>query len=193
MSEQLDSTVIEQGTMHGSMALASYATLTNAMTEKQVVAALINADMPEDQAKAFASQYTVVDQFNSSLGGSMTVFQDANGTKYLSVRGTNDWRDWLNDAAYAITGFNAQLGSLKDKVNDWLADGTLPSQFTVDGHSAGGFTALALLQSFPGNITKAYVYNSPGTGGIWGNIADALGICVSEAKVISFGTTGGII
>jgi len=82
--------------------------------------------------------------------------------------------------------------SSKTKVQEWISEGVLTPHFEVDGHSAGGFTAIALTQLFPNNITQAYVYNSPGTGGIWGDFADMLGLSVPDPKVTSFGTADGI-
>jgi len=35
--------------------------------------------MTEAQAQAFKDNYTVVEQFNGVMGGSMTVFEDADG------------------------------------------------------------------------------------------------------------------
>ncbi|MDZ7805098.1 hypothetical protein [Thiohalophilus sp.] len=48
----------------------------------------------------------------------------------------------------------------------WLADGILTSGFTVAGHSLGGFLAGALLVDYPTEIEHAYLYNTPGIGGL---------------------------
>ena len=56
--------------------------------------ALERGGMSAEQAKAFANQYTVVDQFTDGgifgSGFSGTLFQDASGKKYLAIRGTEN-------------------------------------------------------------------------------------------------------
>ncbi|MFA7062047.1 MAG: hypothetical protein WC156_14665, partial [Pedobacter sp.] len=190
---QLTDNIITNGAVHSELALAAYATLSPGMPKAVILKNLQNADMTEAQATAFTDKYTVVAQFDGDRGGSLTVFEDnVSHERILSVRGTNDPLDWVNNGIYTVTGYNAQLNELSDQVQAWIAQGILPQQFEVDGHSAGGFTAIALTQLFPNNITQAYVYNSPGTGGIWGNIAQALGFSTPDSKVTSFGTAGGI-
>ena len=50
---------------------------------------LIDGGMSEVQAKAFANQYTVVDQYTDPVSGfSCAVFQNTPGQQYLAIRGT---------------------------------------------------------------------------------------------------------
>jgi Ca2+-binding RTX toxin-like protein len=167
--------------------LAAYANLSPGEASQ---VALIQAGMATTQAQRFSSQWRVVDQhnhtqvfptyddggnitgyFTSSNGLSATVFEDAllPGVRHLAIRGTNDLADLVTDlvdiAAFGTPERQAQYASLKTKVRQWINDGTLPSSFTVTGHSLGGFLAGALLVDFPGNVEHAYLYNAPGIGG----------------------------
>ena len=45
--------------------------------------------------------------------------------------------------------------------------------FTVSGHSLGGYLAAAVKQNYT-QMTEAYLFNAPGVGGLLGNLADAL-------------------
>jgi Ca2+-binding RTX toxin-like protein len=171
------------------LALAAYANLTPGVPR---VDALIDEGrgMSFEQATRFSTQWTVAAQYNhselipvldefnqptgeyttTSNGLSVTVFQDNAGTKYLAIRGTDDLYDLATDlvsvAILGSTRFQAQYQSLKLKVQEWIGNGTLPAQFTVTGHSLGGFLATGLASEFSANVSHAYLYNSPGIGGI---------------------------
>jgi len=158
------------------LALASYSQLAANISETQYLSALRDSGrgMSAKQAEAFSSTYTVLTQYNTSNGLSATVFADAVGNKYLAIRGTEDGYDLATDAIdIAILGTNkyqSQYASLKAKVTEWIGNGTLSSSFTVTGHSLGGFLATGLAADFPSNVTHAYLYNSPGLGGIIGSV-----------------------
>jgi pimeloyl-ACP methyl ester carboxylesterase len=159
------------------------------------------------QAQQFAGSvtgYTVVTQYNTSNGLSATVFADAGGNKYLAIRGTEDGYDLATDAIdIAILGTNkyqSQYASLKAKVTEWIGNGTLSSSFTVTGHSLGGFLATGIAADFAGNVSHAYLHNSPGVGGILGSVLpfdavrSALGIgttTLDPAKISNIKASAG--
>jgi len=72
------SDIITSGALHSELALAAYAT-NLVKGEAPDVEKLKKAGMTEAQAQAFKDNYTVVEQFNGVMGGSMTVFEDADG------------------------------------------------------------------------------------------------------------------
>ena len=163
------------------LALAAYANLFPGMSAKDYTDALIDdgKGMSAAQAERFASTYTVVDQFTDPLSGlSATVFQQG-ATKYLAIRGSEGITDYIAD--YVILNgtpsyLNPQYLELKDKVQEWLDNGVLPSTFTVTGHSLGGYLAAGLLADFSANISHAYLYNAPGNNSPTSLILQALGI-----------------
>jgi len=103
--------------------------------------------MTEAQAAHFALTWRVVDQYNDPLTGlSATVFQKADGTTCLAIRGTDGTMDVLAD--YLIyqglpSEISPQYLSLKAQVQTWLADPQKlqGKNFTVTGHSLGGYLA----------------------------------------------------
>ena len=171
------------------------------------VGSLKEAGMTELQANKFAATWTVVSQYtDSSTGLSATVFEDkATGQRYLAIRGTepNDFlRDIIiNDGIIAI-GYLPdalpQYSALKAQVNTWLGNGTLSNNFTVSGHSLGGYLATALTADFSANITKTYLYNAPGLNGVLGAVTAAIlevfGITapIDATKVINIKADAGI-
>lgn len=163
------------------MALASYSTLAAGMSGDVYSIALQDSGrgLSTSQATLFASTYTVVTQYNNASNGlSATVFADANGQKFLAIRGTEfGLTDLLTDAIdIALLGtpeYQDQYASLKAKVTEWIGNGTLPSSFTVSGHSLGGFLAGALTLDFD-NVSYAYLYNAPGVGGVGSSLAHGL-------------------
>ena len=111
------------------------------------------------------------------------MFADNNtGETFLAIRGTeiSDPADLLtglvNIALFGSTTLQPQYQSLKTQVQTWLIDGVLPQTFTVTGHSLGGFLAtdLAVDEDFSGNISHAYLYNTPGQGGIFGDLLNMM-------------------
>lgn len=161
---------------HAELALAAYATLWPGMDQTQYEAALKQngKGMSPEQARLFAVSWRVVDQYNDvSNGLSTTVFEEAtSGKHYLAVRGTQPadlsdlWTDFIDITVLGTPERQAQYAALRNRVDAWLADGTLLPGFTVAGHSLGGFLAGALIVDFPNQIDHAYLYNSPGIGGL---------------------------
>lgn len=178
--------------MQSQLALAAYAQLSSSATGVEFIRALQDAGMSQSQATHFSEQWTVFAQYNHQSepypvydeitgellrydtvtnGLSVTVFQEvATGQKYLAIRGTDDFYDVATDlvsvAVLGTTRFQGQYQSLRSKVQEWVGNGTLPSQFTVAGHSLGGFLATGLASEFTVNVNHAYLYNSPGVGGV---------------------------
>jgi pimeloyl-ACP methyl ester carboxylesterase len=133
----------------------------------------------------------------------------------LAIRGTDDGYDLATDAidvaVLGTTANQAQYTQLKAQVQAWIADGTLTShlpdgstsdQFTVTGHSLGGFLATGIAADFASNVSHAYLYDTPGLGGILGTVLpfdalrSALGIGVSSidpTKVSNIKAEAGII
>ena len=142
---------------------------------------LIKAGFSANQARNFASIYQVEDQHTDPTGLSATVFKSTdpeNPQTFLAIRGTEilDPGDMLtnliNIALFGDTTLHPQYISLKSKVQEWLDAGKLPQNFTVTGHSLGGFLAtdLTVDAQFSSNISHAYLYNTPGQGGIFGDL-----------------------
>ena len=141
------SQLIELGAINAEKSLASYATLTPDMLRSSMINNLVKEGMTTVQATAFADKYRVVAQTDTGWGGSLTVFEER-GTdppvRSVSVRGTelSDPADLvIGDAALAVgipRDCNPTYTGIRDQVASWIADGTLPQYFTVDGHSFGG-------------------------------------------------------
>ncbi len=165
------------------LAFASYATLRGGTPS---TTSLVNeAEMAVVQADKFASEWRVVDQYNGSNGVSATVFEGIEDQRrYLAIRGTE-----LTSASAAILDIaadtllalgvpehlNPQYLSLRQKVEEWVADGTLGTRFSVAGHSLGGYLAAAIGLDFSPLISGIFVYNAPGIGGgVVGSAADAI-------------------
>ncbi|SDX01481.1 hypothetical protein [Nitrosomonas oligotropha] len=156
------------------LALAVYGNFaTNEPTRQELVA----AEFSDNQARAFADSYNVVDQFNDAATGlSATVFADSDKNTFLAVRGTEltDIRDFATGVfdimLFGSTQLHPQYNNLKTKVTEWLGNGTLSPTFTVTGHSMGGFLATGHVNDpdFASNVSHAYLYNTPGLGGFLG-------------------------
>lgn len=163
------------------LALASYATLQTGDIDDAGRDALVKQGMAEVQALRFAAEWRVIAQHTDSSfpGASATVFEEkATGKRFLAIRGTEpSLIDFISDT-YFLLGvpaiLNPQAVSLLPVLNQWRADGTLPSSFTIAGHSLGGFLAAGLGGAFRSNVTQAYLFNAPGVGGLGGNLHDAL-------------------
>ncbi len=171
-------TTIIQQAQQAELALAAYANLVKGDPLKND---LVNAGLSELQADQFKEKYTVVDQYNITTGAaaglSATVFEDkTTNIRYLAIRGSDDLYDLGTDLVdIAILGgskYQAQYQALNAQVSAWQADGTLPDgvragqqQYTVTGHSLGGFLAAALTSDFPATVQHTYLNNAPGFGG----------------------------
>ena len=170
---------------HGELSLAVYGNLAEGEPNQ---AELRRIGMSAFQASRFAANWRVVSQYNhasdpypifdeitgeflrfetTTNGLSVTVFEElASGKRYLAIRGTDDFYDVLTDlVSVAVLGtpnFQGQYQSLRQKVLEWTANGTLPSLFTVAGHSLGGFLATGLSLEFGSSVEHTYLFNSPG-------------------------------
>lgn len=156
------------------LSFAAYASLSKGVPS---VDNLKKAGMTSAQATDFASNWVVVDQYSDASGVSVTVFQEnATGKRYLAVRGTESPGDFNADYILAM-GFpsylNPQFIQLREQISQWLSNGTLPSGFSVTGHSLGGYLAVAIGTWFSGPSNGIYTYNAPGLGGLVGNALDA--------------------
>ncbi len=153
---------------------------------------LVKSEFVELSAPRFLSNWRVIDQydhstepywtydpntgqpdgpFSESNGFSATVFQNvATGERVLAIRGTSDIHDVITDVVDVFTlgstRNQGQYQSLRDKVQQWIAGGVLPQHFPVTGHSLGGFLATGLALEFPQHVEHAYLYNTPGLGGL---------------------------
>jgi Ca2+-binding RTX toxin-like protein len=164
---------------------------TNPLSEQ--IEALKEVGMSEAQAKDFADKWTVVKQYQSSLladgfsGLGATIFQEKNGTKQcLAIQGTDSLSDLFVDLAFllplGLSYTNPQYGKLLVVIKDWLQPGGgLQKDFTITGHSLGGYLAVALgidadkgVFSGDVNVSHIYTYNAPGQGGVIGNLVGAV-------------------
>jgi pimeloyl-ACP methyl ester carboxylesterase len=156
--------------------------------------------MANGQSEFFAANWEVVDTYQhvndpypfydpntgvylgnqtGSNGLSATIFMNRNTREVvLAVRGTHDVNDIIADIDVAVLGLPTRQGqyqSLRQRVLEWIAEGTLPAQFAVTGHSLGGFLATGLALEYPQHVTHAYAYNAPGIGGLTGrNVLDTI-------------------
>jgi Ca2+-binding RTX toxin-like protein len=197
-------TTITESYKQAELALASYANLTAGMSNTDFINALKVADMSAAQAADFSSNWRVVDQYSPvSSGLSATVFEEiSSGKRYLAIRGTENSPDFVTDlidiALLGTPAIQVQYADLKAKVGVWRSNGTLPTSFTVTGHSLGGFLATALTADFASNISQTYLYNSPGLNGVLSGataaILQAFGIAapIDASKVINIKADAGI-
>lgn len=177
--------------MHAQLALASYSGLHADVSTDDFITALIDGGegMSPSQAQRFAQNWRVVEQYNGEFvsnytdefgnpqqativtGLSVTILErGADNRRHVAVRGTAGLADLLTDAIdIALLGtpeMQLQYAALKAKVGEWLLSGTVVPGFTISGHSLGGFLAGALLVDFPEQIGGAYLFNTPGIGGV---------------------------
>ena len=176
-------------TPNASLALASYANLSHGSIDTDQIVA---EGFSHRQAEEFARSWTTIAQYRhlfdpywiidpatgqlsgpytSSNGLSVIVFENKEtGARTLAIRGTDDGADAATDfVSVFLLGSpknQGQYQSLRTKVQEWIANGTLPQHFSVTGHSLGGFLATGLALEFPQYVDHAYLYNSPGLGGL---------------------------
>jgi hypothetical protein len=169
---------ISQAYRQAELALASYATLAPGAIQAGSLEAV---GMASAQAVRFSSEWEVVIQHvdTSYPGASATVFEEiSTGKRFLSIRGTEPSPSDLIADTYILLGIppilNPQALSLLSVVDRWRSDGTLPSTFTVSGHSLGGFLAAVVGGAFRSNVSEAFLFNAPGVGGLTGNVIDLL-------------------
>ena len=159
------------------LAMAAYANLQPGIPNEALLREIKMADL---QASRFATDWRVVDRYTDGTGVSATVFEEvATGRRYLAIRGTEP-ADVLDLAAdYLLSnGFppqmNLQFASLRERIEAWSANGVLPANFTVTGHSLGGYLADAVALQFGNRVSAVYTYNAPGMDGVFSPLVDVL-------------------
>lgn len=181
--------------LQAGLAQAAYGTFSGKTIAINELTDTASVDMSASQAAAFVEKWQVITQSPYSITGfSATVFEEiSSGKKYLAIRGTelsgNDLTaDGLLASAMPPT-LNPQFIALRMQLDTWLNDpNVLQGQnFTVTGHSLGGYLAAAVKQSYA-QVTDAYLYNAPGVNGLLGNLMDAL----SSALGLSSASTDNI-
>ena len=170
-------TSIQEYFVQSELSIASYALLTLGQPN---TAELIkdSCGMSISEAQKFAATYTILDQYTDAVTGvSATIFRsNATGEVTVAVRGTEfQAGDLLADGLLALgvsSKLNPQYVALKTKMDQWLADPAMlgGQTFTVTGHSLGGYLAEAVKETYPANVTAAYLFNAPGNGGLIGTI-----------------------
>ena len=138
---------------------------------------LKDAGMSDTQITEFLSNWTIIDQYTDASGVSATVFQEnTTSNRYLAIRGTESPGDINADYILAL-GFpsylNPQFVRLQTQVQTWIDNGDLTTGFSIAGHSLGGYLATAIGTWFSAESSEIYTFNSPGVGGLVGNIFDA--------------------
>ncbi|MXS81831.1 calcium-binding protein [Nitrosomonas oligotropha] len=187
------------------LALAAYGDF---VTQEPARQKLIAAEFSEIQADAFILKYRIVEQYTDITGLSATVLADADNKFFLAIRGieASDPMDLLTDLIditwLGSTALQPQYISLRSKVVEWLGNGTLPQNFTVTGHSLGGFLAAGLVAEpvLADHISHAYLFNSPGVGGHSGPFAmfhailDFLGVASAydQSKISNIEAVTGV-
>ena len=165
--------------IQAELAMAAYGTFSG-RTIRTIELTENDVGMSTSQAAAFAEKWQVAAQYNNGTGLSATVFEEiGSGKKYLAIRGTElAGNDLTADGLLATAmppNLNPQFIALRMQLDTWLNDpDVLQGQnFTVAGHSLGGYLAAAVKQSYS-QVTEAYLYNAPGISGLLGNLVGAL-------------------
>ncbi|MFN4341574.1 MAG: calcium-binding protein [Azonexus sp.] len=160
------------------LALAAYAELYSGISGAAFRNALKDVGMSPAQAEHFSTQWRVVDSKTFPNGAAATVFEEIGkpGMRYLAVRGTElGIADIVADAILA-TGFpssvNPQFFTLRTQVQEWIDSGALTANFSVTGHSLGGYLAAGIGSWFQNGTV--FMYNAPGIGGVVGSAYEAL-------------------
>jgi hypothetical protein len=161
-------------------------------------------------AEEFVDQREVVDQqINTATGFSGTLFRSKSNPSELviSFRSTefidDAVRDCLATNEFEIkdTGFawgqiadmEAWYGSLKasGKLTDTGVIGGNPVPVSVTGYSLGGHLVAAVQQQYASQVSAAYLYNTPGSGGLFSKTSpgnnNILNIKASEGLLLIAG------
>ncbi|THJ10896.1 MAG: DUF2974 domain-containing protein, partial [Nitrospira sp. CG24C] len=199
---------------YSQLSMAAYAQLPDDFIGPIPQNQLIDTGFPSTLANQFSSSYTVLDHhpddgsgFSATLLQALDGNQQPTGPKILAIRGTNGPADLLVDlvnvALAGSTTLNPQYIALRDyirEISDLPGAPLFEQNFTVTGHSLGGFLAQGLMadSEFKARIDQVYTYNAPGFGGAVGSILEALGVPnplidpVSAAKVTNFVASNGL-
>ncbi|UJP04758.1 MAG: hypothetical protein LZF61_07800 [Nitrosomonas sp.] len=166
--------------LQSELAQAAYGTFSG-RTIRTIELTENDVGMSSSQAAVFVEKWQVTAQYTDPITGvSATVFEAKNGSaKYLAIRGTEPTgNDLTADGLLASAippSLNPQFIALRMQLDTWLNDpAVLQGQnFTVAGHSLGGYLAAAVKQTYT-QVTEAYLFNAPGVGGLLGNLVDAV-------------------
>ncbi len=179
------------------LSLAAYAVdLQTGMSSSSVdginyITSLKAAGMTATQATDFANTYTVLAQSVPTTNGfSATLFQNnQTGQKTLAIRGSDNLTDYLTDvvdvAVLGGTFGQEQYTSLNNFYQQLITQGMLSSSenFSVTGHSLGGFLAQAFSVDHSGTVAQTYTYNAPGIGGAIAEVLSWLGVTNTNVAV----------
>jgi hypothetical protein len=205
---------LSQYLQYAQLSMAAYTPLSNGFVGSIPADQLSNPQVGFSTLSAgqFSSRYTVLSHLEDSavgVGFSATIFRDETSPsqqKILAIRGTNGPGDLLVDLVnVALAGsatLNPQYIALRNYIGLLSADPNLlgGQNFTVTGHSSGGFLAQAIVTdaAYASRIDQVYTYNAPGFGGAAGSILEALGVPnplidpVSAAKVRNLVASNGL-
>ncbi len=147
---------VNEYAIQSELAQAAYGTFVNVIINNEELTSP-SVGMSPTQASRFVEKWQVSAQYTDPITGvSATVFEEVgSGTKHLAIRGTQPANagDIVADLLLAAgwpSDFNPQFIALKSHLeNDWLQDpAVLQGQnFTVTGHSLGGYLAAAVKSS----------------------------------------------
>ncbi len=170
-------TAIGDFAKQADLALAAYANVTSGISGKAYTDALQAVGMSSAQATEFSQRWAVIDSVSFPNGAAATIFEEVgkHGVRYLAVRGTEFGVTDIAADAILAAGFpsfvNPQFVALRSQIQTWMDAGKLSANFTVAGHSLGGYLAAAIGSWYRSGTV--YMYNAPGVGGVVGNAIDA--------------------
>ncbi len=156
--------------------IASYAVnlVSNSTNASRYV--VTDVGMSPSQAADFDAVWEVILQSTpTSNGFSAVLFRDrTTGEKVLAIAGTDPsspadlLTDLVNVAGFGTVLNMPQYGALEAFYAGLVSSGKLGAseQFTVTGHSLGGFLAQAFTARHSGVVSAAYTYNAPGFSGL---------------------------
>lgn len=174
------------------LSLAAYAVnLRAGMSASSYIDQLTFAGMTTIQATNFANTYTVLAQSTPSLNGFFaTLFLDnRTGQKTLAIRGTDNISGYLTDifdvAILGAVSAQEQYSALNNFYDQLVTQGFLaPSEnFSVTGHSLGGFLAQTFAVDYAGTVSQAYTYNAPSIGGAIAEVLNWIGAANTNVTV----------
>jgi pimeloyl-ACP methyl ester carboxylesterase len=153
------------------------------------------AGMSEAQAERFDAKWSVLsqapDSWWSGFGFSAVLLQNRQtGEKVLAIRGTEEsqWgadviTDIVDIAVVGSVNNMTQYSALENYYNQLKAEGKLGAseQFTVTGHSLGGFLTQAFTARHADVVAAAYTFNAPGFGGATVQLLEIIGITDASA------------
>ncbi len=201
-------TTIKQLLNYSQTALAAYATGLEPLLNNTQRYNAPGVGMATAQATQFDADWAVLQQSPSDpiTGFSAVLLQrkdadgNATGEKVLTISGTNSPADVLSDLGIFlgstvtdIAQYNA-LESFYSKLTEPGGKLSSNEQFTITGHSLGGFLAQAFTARHASVVTAAYTFNAPGLGAA-DTLLGYLGISnagAAAAKITNVHATDGL-